>query len=57
MSSGREQAMMCVQAMRGRDAETRRALWRAALRFMQRDRGAVGEFTAPQGRVGEGAGE
>jgi len=53
--TGREQAMMCVRAMRGRDAETRRALWRAALRFNSRDAEAGEKAPASLPRLGLGS--
>jgi hypothetical protein len=46
---------MCVRAMRGRDAETRRALWRAALRFNSRDAGAGEKAPASLPRLGLGS--
>lgn len=56
--TGLDQAMMALRAMRGRSVEERRALWKLAVKMAQKDRGAVGEFTAPRkARVGEGAGE
>lgn len=35
--SGLDQAMECVRAMEGQDEDTRRSLWRAALKFRKRD--------------------
>lgn len=36
---GRSQAIRCVDAMDGQDELTRASLWKAAVRYSQRDRG------------------
>lgn len=41
---GITQAMRCIRAMDGQDDETRKALWRAAIRYANRDREASADW-------------